>query len=76
MTVVISGLQGDVVYLEGPIAPSYTSPNEGGWAGGDYGVAAKSKAVHIKRHGAKINFGDLTPCLTYDCSQREEESCY
>jgi hypothetical protein len=34
------GLQRDVVYLGGwPIAPSYTSPNAGGWGGGGCGVS-------------------------------------
>jgi hypothetical protein len=32
----------------------YKSPNAGGWG-----------AVHITWHGAQINFGDLTPYLTY-----------
>jgi hypothetical protein len=33
------GSQRDVVYLGWPIAPSYMSPNAGGW-GGDCGVLA------------------------------------
>ncbi len=57
----VRGLQRDVVYLGWPIAPSYTSPNARGW-----GVV--STAVYITWHGAQINFGDLTPYLTYGCS--------
>ncbi len=54
------GLQRDVVYLGWPIAPSYGSPNEGG--GRSCGVTA-NKYSGIT--GAQINFGDLTPYLTY-----------
>ncbi len=41
-------------------APSYTSPNAGGW--GEVAVSQPmSTAVHITWHGAQINFGDLPP---------------
>jgi hypothetical protein len=63
-TMLTRGLQRDVVYLCWPIAPSYTSPNE--WGMGVAGSPPMSKAVHIKWHGAQINFGDLPPYLTYD----------
>ncbi len=65
------GLQRDVVYLCWPIAPQYTSPNAGEWGGGGWRVAGSqpmSTAVHITWHGAQINFGDLTPYLTYMCT--------
>ncbi len=41
----------------------YTSPNAGGWGAAE--TKPVSKAVHITWHGAQINFGDLTPYLTY-----------
>ncbi len=44
-------------------ALKYASPNVGGW--GIAGSQPKSKAVHITWHGAQINFGYLTPYLTY-----------
>jgi hypothetical protein len=47
----------DVVYLGWPIAPSHLSPIAGGC-----GVSANE---YICAHGAQINFGDLTPYLTY-----------
>jgi hypothetical protein len=49
------GSQRDVVYLGGPIAP-----NAGG---GGCGVSTNEYSC---AHGAQINFGDLTPYLTYD----------
>jgi hypothetical protein len=55
------GLQRDVVYLCWPIAPSYVSQNTGG--GGSLRVSANEYSC---AHGAQINFGDLTPYLTYD----------
>jgi hypothetical protein len=55
------GLQGDVVYLGWPIAPSFIESKCGGIAGSQ----PMSTAVHITLHGAKINFGYLTPYLTY-----------
>jgi hypothetical protein len=39
------------------------SPNAGGW-----GVAGVSANEYSCAHGAQINFGDLTPYLTYDCT--------
>jgi hypothetical protein len=56
--------QRDVVYLSLPIAPSCMSPN----AGGGRGVAGSqpmSTAEYSCTYGAQINFGDLTPYLTY-----------
>jgi hypothetical protein len=38
------------------------SPNAGGWGGGGCGASAKE---NICVHGAKINFEDVTPCLTF-----------
>jgi hypothetical protein len=58
----IRGSQRDVVYLGLPIAPSYMSPNAGGWGGGGCGVSANG---YNCAHGAQINVGDLTPYLTY-----------
>ncbi len=43
-----------------PIAPSYMSPNAGR---GVAGSQPMSTAVHME--GTRINFGDLTPYLTY-----------
>jgi hypothetical protein len=40
------------------------SPNAGG--GGVAGSQPMSTAVHRTVTGAQINFGDLTPYLTYD----------
>ncbi len=54
------GLQKDVVYLGGPIAPTYMSPNAGG--GGK--LQGLSQWVQLYA-GAQINFEDLTPFLTY-----------
>jgi hypothetical protein len=43
--------------------PSYMSPNAaGGAGGGGCGVSANEYSC---AHGAQINFGDLTPRLTY-----------
>ncbi len=60
-------LQRGVVHLCWPIAPrNYESK-----CGGREGVAGSqpmNRAVHITWHGAKINFGDLPPYLTY-CSR-------
>jgi hypothetical protein len=50
-------------------APAYTSPNAGGWRVA--GSQPMSKAVRIMWHGAQINFGDLTPYLTYDLVEYE-----
>ncbi len=60
------GAQRDVVYLGWPpVAPSYMSPI----ARGDLQDLshAISTAMHIA-HWAQINFGDLTPYLTYGYS--------
>jgi hypothetical protein len=45
-------------------ASSYMSPNAGGFffGGGGCGVSANQYSC---AHGAQINFGDLTPHLTY-----------
>ncbi len=56
------GSERDVVYLDWPIAPSYMSPNVGGGGGGGCGVSANEYSC---AHGAQINFGDLSPYLTY-----------
>ncbi len=57
------GLQRDVVYLGWPIALSDMNPNAGERGGGR---VAGSQPLSIQLHtGAQINFGDLTPCLTY-----------
>ncbi len=71
------GLQRDVVCLCWPIAPSYTSPNAGGWGVGLQGlsqwVPVVSTAVHVTWHGAQINFGDLPPYLTYAFKTRPSQ---
>jgi hypothetical protein len=59
------GLQRDVVYLGWPIAHSYMNPNAGG--GGSCG--GLSRWVQLCT-GAQINFGDLTPYLTFNMSSR------
>ncbi len=64
----IRGLPRDVVYLGWPIATSYMSPNAGG--GGGCGVSANEDSF---TQGAQINFGDLTPYLTYGRVVRESE---
>ncbi len=51
----------DVVYLGWPIAPSYMAQNTGG-GGGSCGVSANEYSWHR----VQLNFGDLTPYLTYD----------
>ncbi len=61
MSVLVRGLQRDVVYLGWPIAPSYMSPNAEGEGGELQGL---SQWVQLYT-GAQINFGDLTPYLTY-----------
>ncbi len=53
--------QRDVVYLGRPTEPSYMSPNVG-WGGGE--LRGQSQWVQLYT-GAQINFGDLTPYLTY-----------
>ncbi len=51
--------QRDVVYLGWPVSPSYISPNVGE---GCCGVSANEYSC---AHEAQINFGELTPYLTY-----------
>ncbi len=51
-----------VVYLGGPVAPSYMSTNAGGGVVAACGVSANEYSC---AHEAQINFGDLTPHLTY-----------
>jgi hypothetical protein len=58
------GSQRDVTYLGWPIAPSYMSPNAGKGGEGLWESQPMSTPVH-KPHWAQINFGDLTPYLTY-----------
>jgi hypothetical protein len=36
--------------------------------GGGGGGVARSQPMSTTAYGAKINFGDLTPYLTYDCT--------
>ncbi len=62
------GLQGDVIYLFWPIAPLVYEPKWGGGGRSRWGAAGSQPmrtAVHITWHEAQINFGDLTPYLTY-----------
>jgi hypothetical protein len=55
------GHKRDVVYLGRPIVPSYMSPNAGGG-----GAGPLSQWVQLCTYcRARINFGDLTPYLTY-----------
>ncbi len=56
----LGGLQRGVVCLGWPIAPSYISPK----AGGRVELLGLSKWVQLYT-AAQINFGDLTPYLTY-----------
>ncbi len=56
----VRGLQRDVVYIGWPIAPSYMSPKAG--EGGE--LWGLSEWVQLYT-GAQINFGDLTPYLTF-----------
>jgi hypothetical protein len=53
------GLQRDVVYLCWPIAPSYMSPNAGGWGGEMRGLSQWVKQCTSR------DIGDLPPYLTY-----------
>jgi hypothetical protein len=59
--VLTRGSQRHVVYLGLPIAHSFISPNAGDGGGGSQPMGT---AVH-NAHGAQINFGNLTPYLTY-----------
>ncbi len=56
------GSQRYVVYLGWQIAPSYMSPKCGGRGGG--GLQGLSQWAQLYT-GAQMNFGDLTPYLTY-----------
>ncbi len=58
-------LQGDVVYLGWPIAQRPLYESKCGGMGKGCGVSAIETVVHITWHGAQINFGDLTPYLSY-----------
>jgi hypothetical protein len=53
--------------MSSTLAPSYMSPNAG------EGICGVSANEYSCVHGAQINFGDLTPYLTYDpiCWQGE-----
>jgi hypothetical protein len=65
------GVTRDVVYLGLPIATSYMSPNAGGM-GGVAGSQPMSTAVQCTMYiGSQINFGDLTPYLTYGLYMRK-----
>ncbi len=60
-------LQGDVVYLCWPMAPSYIESKW--WGRGVCGVSANEYScgpLDITWHGAQINFGDLPPYLAYN----------
>jgi hypothetical protein len=53
-------LQRDVVYLGWPLAPSYMRPKAG------KGAELRGLSQWVQLYtGAQINFGDLTPYLTY-----------
>ncbi len=56
------GFQRNFAYLGWPIAPSYMSPNMGPESGELRGLSQWVQPLTR----AKINFGDLTPYLTYD----------
>jgi hypothetical protein len=64
----LRGLPRDVAYLVRPIAPSYMSPN----AGGGGLLRGLSQWVQLYT-GAQINFGDLTPYLTFGEASREKD---
>ncbi len=59
-------LHRDVIYLGWPIAPRI-------WAqlGGGGGCGGLSQWVYSCAHEAQINFGDLTPYLTYDAKWKQ-----
>jgi hypothetical protein len=60
------GFQRDVVYLCWPIAPSYTSPNAGGWVGGLRGLSQWVQLCtsrHVTWSPNKL--GNLPLYLTY-----------
>jgi len=66
---VFRGFKGDVVYLSWPISPLVYEPKclgegRGVWVAG---YQPMRTAVHITGHRAQINFGGLTPYLTYAC---------
>jgi hypothetical protein len=61
-------LQRDVVYLGWPVAPSYLSPNAGAGVGGLRGLSQWVKLYT----GTQINFGDLTPYLTYSMASAQQ----
>ncbi len=62
------GLQRDVFYLGWPMAPSYMSPN----AGGRGELRGLNQWVQLYMYiGAPINFGYLTPYLTYVCRRKK-----
>ncbi len=68
------GSQRDVVYLDGPIALSYISPNAG-WGGRGWGLEW-SRPMRT----AQINLRDVTPSLTYvytsPCQCRRRPKCW
>jgi hypothetical protein len=61
----IMELQEDVVYLSWPIAPLVYEPKMSPNAGWGAGSQPMRTSVHIMWKGTQINFGDLTPYLTY-----------
>ncbi len=71
------GLPRDVVYLGSigwPIASSYMSPNAGGGGSSVLGGELRLAGSQPKST-AQINFGDLTPYLTYAWN-KADEPCY
>jgi hypothetical protein len=61
----LGGLQGDVVYISWLTNSALVYRVQMRGDGGIVGSQPMSTAVHITWHGAQINFGDLTPYLTY-----------
>ncbi len=54
--------------------PRFMSPNAG--RGAVAGSQPIGTALHITWHGAQINFGDLTPYLTYALTWSRYQTCW
>ncbi len=52
----------------------YMSPNALGWGGWGAWGGVFAGSQPMSTHGAQINFGDLTPYLTYDVARGDKRS--